>query len=437
LTLLNGKRILQKDNPLFKKIKQHSNPLLRGIGDWAEAILWAGAVAFLLFRPFIVESYKIMSGSMLPELQIGETLLVNKFIYGARTPGAIGLPLTHRFDIVQLPTFKLPAFQRPKLQDIVVFVSPNHDKKDYVKRLIGLPGWTVTFKNRQAFVKSPDAERFRPLSEPYLNEPGAHDEGTHMINNLDPVYVPRQGDTVQLNQCSVRDFFYARKAITQENDFREVNVRFQVSFDGTPRDDYTVDFRLNRERVSLLSLFARYLKPVIEESLIKDGAIRPNRDPFLGSDYTFRLMDNRIVLQRYRNFSGSADQYILETLPLNKIDGNAFEWQSFRAFARYLQILEQDREIEFTPYLTIEGKRVKRYTFKHDCYLMVGDNRDNSSDSRVWGFVSNRYIKGKAWFRFYSPKFIPFPNGKRHRRFGDWWYDVDFSNIHRIGLIHD
>ena len=102
----------------------------------------AGALAiFLLLRAFVVEAYRIPSGSMIPTLLVGDWLFVNKAIYGAH------VPFTHS---------SLPAYREPRRGDVVVFVSPyqadeealgNEATPTLVKRLVGTPGDTLYMRN--------------------------------------------------------------------------------------------------------------------------------------------------------------------------------------------------------------------------------------------------------------------------------------------------
>ena len=106
------------------------------VREYAEAIIIAVILA-LFIRTFIVQAFKIPSGSMLPTLQIGDHLLVNKFIYGVKLPvtGTVLLPL-----------------KSPKRDDIVVFRFPKDRSVDYIKRVVGVAGDTIEVKNKQLYI---------------------------------------------------------------------------------------------------------------------------------------------------------------------------------------------------------------------------------------------------------------------------------------------
>jgi len=106
------------------------------IREYTEAILIALLLA-LFIRTFVVQAFKIPSGSMLNTLQIGDHILVNKFIYGIKNPfnGNTWIPIN-----------------KPKKRDIVVFRYPVNPAQDYIKRVVGVEGDTVEIKDKKLYV---------------------------------------------------------------------------------------------------------------------------------------------------------------------------------------------------------------------------------------------------------------------------------------------
>src|SRR6058998_1254028 len=92
--------------------------------EYAEALAVALLLA-LVIRTFVVQAFKIPSGSMLPTLQIGDHILVNKFIYGP----CLEVPLT------QWSFGQLPGLRKPHPGDVIVFVYPRERDKDFIKRV--------------------------------------------------------------------------------------------------------------------------------------------------------------------------------------------------------------------------------------------------------------------------------------------------------------
>lgn len=115
------------------------------VQEYAEALLIA-LLAALFLRIFVVQAFRIPSGSMKDTLLVGDFLLVNKFIYGVRTPEY--LP----GGSVKIPYMRFPAFRKPQRGDVIVFKFPQDPKVDYIKRCIGLPGDTIAIKDNRVYI---------------------------------------------------------------------------------------------------------------------------------------------------------------------------------------------------------------------------------------------------------------------------------------------
>lgn len=100
-------------------------------------------IVFLL-RGFLVEPFRIPSGSMLPTLLVGDFILVNKFVYGVR------LPVTK---------WKLLAVDDPQRGDVAVFRYPGDPSIDYIKRIVGIPGDTIRYRDKQLYLNGKPVPR--------------------------------------------------------------------------------------------------------------------------------------------------------------------------------------------------------------------------------------------------------------------------------------
>lgn len=141
--------------------------------DWTEALIVAAVLA-LIIRTFVVQAFKIPSGSMEDTLLIGDHLLVNKFIYGTTLPFADGPVLTMR---------------DPQRGDIIVFEFPEDKDKsyfkrrDFIKRVVGLPGDEVEIRQKHVYI---NGEQYR--TEEALFKDGTLTAGPR--DNMAAVFVP-------------------------------------------------------------------------------------------------------------------------------------------------------------------------------------------------------------------------------------------------------
>ena len=115
--------------------------------EYTEAILIALLLA-LLIRTFIVQAFKIPSGSMKKTLLIGDHILVSKFSYGTHIPNEIPFINIKLFDDIVL-------FSKvPERGDIIVFKFPKDETRDFIKRVIGLPGDLLEVKSQKVYINN-------------------------------------------------------------------------------------------------------------------------------------------------------------------------------------------------------------------------------------------------------------------------------------------
>jgi signal peptidase I len=140
------------------------------VREYAEAIILAVILA-LFVRAFVIQAFKIPSGSMIPTLLVGDHILVNKFAYG------IKIPFTDKM------VFR---FWDPQRQDVIVFIYPLDTSKDFIKRVIGLPGETLQVINKKIYINGSAIE-----------DPHAHYSTSEILpgnvyqrDNFGPVTIP-------------------------------------------------------------------------------------------------------------------------------------------------------------------------------------------------------------------------------------------------------
>ena len=159
--------------------------------EWAKSFTIA-IVLFLFVRTFLVEAFKIPSGSMERTLLVGDFLLVNKMVYGAE------VPFTGKH---------LPAIREPQRGDVVVFQWPIDPSKNFVKRLVGVPGDTLMMRDGDLWVNGtlqdekyvlhsdslvdPTADEFNWQKDYLLRTAEAAEVDHPSRNNWGPLVVPK------------------------------------------------------------------------------------------------------------------------------------------------------------------------------------------------------------------------------------------------------
>lgn len=183
---------LRSDRPLSDRYQEERARTARqsrgsiSTGRW----MWEGVkavstaiVLFLLIRTFLVEAFKIPTGSMENTLLVGDFLLVNKAVYGAEIPVA---------------SARLPAFAEPEREDVVVFLPPHDPTKNYVKRIVGLPGDTLEMRDKVLYLNGV------PRPEPYARYVDRFGDPTdarmqwqveHLLPDAEPAYYEPTRDT--------------------------------------------------------------------------------------------------------------------------------------------------------------------------------------------------------------------------------------------------
>jgi signal peptidase I len=165
--------------------------------EWIESIVIAFILAMFI-RTFIVQAFKIPSGSMRPTLIEGDRILVNKFIYGAKIP---------------FTDLRLPGLRKLQRGDIVVFIYPKDTSRDFIKRLVALEKETVQIKHGKIYING------RVLEDPkfaryYYNRGPYGEEGKEVFIPAGSFYV--LGDNSSSSQDSRYWGFVSKKYLLGE-----------------------------------------------------------------------------------------------------------------------------------------------------------------------------------------------------------------------------
>lgn len=290
-------------------------------------------VMALIAIVYVIQAFKIPTGSMENSLLVGDFLLGLKFVYGAPIiPWSIDLGITKR----------LPALTDPKPGDVVIFKYPGRDRKDYIKRCVAGPGQTIEINGMHVIVDG---------KELVLPPHGKYDSDGNLkpgITDFKPLHIPKKGDIIKPGALPLREFLFCKHLIHQEHPRAKITAEHQLYING--------EFA-NSQMVNLYSFYQR-----------------------------------RVISARF-------DQQ-----PLDYDDWTLIEHQ----FDQIRQALG-DADVEFRNVLYMNGKPVTEYKVMFDNYFMMGDNRDNSQDSRFWGYLDRNFVKAKAFILYFSlDKEVPF-----------------------------
>lgn len=374
--------------------------------DWAESIVFA-LVAAVIIRGFVVEFYGIPSSSMEKSLLTGDYLMVSKLAYGPRaTMTPLSFPLVHNvlpltdgkhesyLDWIKLPYHRYPGLRDVQRYDAVVFNYPDGDtmctafksnvsyhelvreygrekvmndpaqfgkirvrpvdkRENFVKRCIGLPGDTLQIVNQRVLIDGVEIEDPNGLQFTYgvMFKQGV----SNPVKVLDDLGVSYEDVENALYEQQMTGTPYFVIPMT-----RQLASTFKSRFD-------VVD-----------------VQPIVYPEGDYGTKIFPNVPGYSWSVDNFGPV--------YIPKKGATVKLTTENLPL---------------YRRVIEVYEGNALEVANGDIFINGVKTDCYTFKMDYYWMMGDNRHNSADSRIWGFVPEDHIVGR-------PVVITFSRDKDH-----------------------
>ena len=334
--------------------KQDQNEKAKSwLKEWADALLFA-AVAALIIRTFFFEAYRIPTPSMEKTLLTGDFLIVSKVNYGPRTPMVLGVPFTN----IYLPGFvmpwtRLPGFEDVERNDIVVFnypidIAPIAAKTNYIKRAVGMPGDTLSIDDKELYVNGAEAQEF----------PG-----------IQQIYQVDVRNRVRLSAAKVKAA--GGRLYRQQNS-------------GSYRIDMT------KEVAETVSQWPEVTD--VQPFVLPDGFNEYDRRGFSFSNgfNNHHHLPATVVPSKGQTITLTPENYHLYENIITRYEKN-----------------DVDRKGD---QFIINGEETNTYTIQQDYYFMMGDNRDNSEDSRFWGFVPQSHIVGKAgiiYFSWDSERWLP------------------------------
>ncbi len=364
--------------------------------EWIDAIVFAVVVTTII-RIFLFEAYTIPTSSMEKSMMVGDYLFVSKVSYGPKIPNTpIAMPFVHNTmpftkstksysELIKWPYKRIAGFGDVERNDIVVFNFPTGDtviigaenpdyyaqmralaayynvslaearqliheraeviarpvdkREHYIKRCVGLPGDTLTYKGGVLYVNGEKAEDPENMQYNYIVKTNGTPLNKMRLKEMGISYDDMSGNAGNVYNLPLTGEMVAKlKNFTNVNSVERV-VLSEPSPDVFPFD--TLNYKWATDNFGPLYIPAK-------------GA-------------TVKLTPQNIAL-----YERIIDVY----------EGNDLQIKNGEIF--------------------INGKPANSYTFNMDYYWMMGDNRHGSADSRFWGFVPEDHVVGKAWIVWFS-----------------------------------
>jgi signal peptidase I len=368
----------------------------------------------LIFIQFVIQAFKIPSASMEDSLLVGDFLLGLKFVYGSP------VPFTHS---------RLPSLTEPKPGDVIIFRypgDPSHPEgkperyrflanlflfgnlywdrrpgpgqnrlvwyapKDFIKRCVAQSGQTLTVSGTRLLVdgvekRLPPKGRYRAGREPDPIRDSLH------------FRLPAPGEILDFDTLSLTQAVWIRSLAVQENPGRRVELELDLVRDSAVDNDYILPY-----------LNGRGSNPNHQAALYYLGVPLSRRE-HAGEEYWHA---EHVPFQRIRQVARTGFIRATDFVPPEfRSRGGKREELNEYYMGNYLELIarnireqgrEAGREYRVRASLVVDGQRATRYTVRKPCYFMMGDNRDNSSDSRYWGLLSRNNVKAKAFIIYFS-----------------------------------
>ncbi len=385
---------------LLKKLR-YNNPYKKSeLREWTEAIVFAVFAASFI-RMFLIEAYVIPTSSMESSLLVGDFLFVSKAHYGIRTPQTVAsIPLLHNrlpldlgesyFNHPSLDYHRFLKIQDIKRNDPVVFNYPEGD--------------SVFIRPERTF-SIHDYRRFGVFNNP-ANRSLLKDMVVRPMDKMD-FYIKRcvaiAGDSIKI----INKQLYVNGQMAQNPPNMQYQYTVKAKGGGSVNtaklDELDIniadtDYKNNQYNLNVKQV--EQLKALGAE--ITEGERQESFPTYFFPHDTLR-------------FKWTADNF--GTLYIPKAGATIqLTPENMSIYRRTISVYENNKLEEKGGKIYINGEESTSYTFKLNYYWLMGDNRHNSEDARVWGFVPETHVVGKPLFIWFSTKNASIANGIRWRR---------------------
>ena len=406
------------------------------------------ALALIVIQ-YVIQAFQIPSGSMEDTLHTGDFLLGLKFTYGSPIP---------------FSNQKFPGYAYPAKGDVVIFRYPGEPEypdgnpqrythlfnalmfgnfywdhepkagqphlihyadgpKDYIKRCVAVSGDTVAVHKGRLFVNGKMQDTL-----PGRGKYTASARTFSPRDERDEFVVPSVGDTFTVESMPLEKLWWLRSLVAQENPDETVELDISLWKDSVEINNYDFEeFKIpveNDRGLALNELFRRN-RMVLQQRLTQGDTVSgvmsfayfrelsrmtylPMIDPNIQGGFTRPVSYMAFEGSLLRDLEGNvallnqAEEDNAGTVELVDVDAPQDGAKTVEGVAGDTLDAPAKAKFEIRRKLLVGGKPVESYVVKTPQFFMMGDNRDNSADSRYWGFVSLRNIRAKAFVIYFS-----------------------------------
>ncbi len=315
-------------------------------------MVFSALLMAMLTNTFVLGAYRIPTPSMEKNLMVGDFLIVSKLHFGPRTPMSVGIPFTEIHIDAELPWFRLPGFTSVERGDVIVFNYPPEEgvisrRTHYVKRAMGIPGDVLEIRNKKIVVNGEVVEDIEGIQKEFA------------IYKTDP--------QVMLPARKMRDLGI------------DMSLVRQASIDGSIVRALSMTEEQAREMESW-----SYVEKVV---------------PYVETESERARSYSRVYPPGKKY---GRDDYGPLKIPAegSRVELNDENWSTYKELINRHE-RKSAKRIGLNEF-EIDGKKTTSYSFEQDYYFVIGDNRDNSEDSRYWGLVPEVHIEGKPFVTYFS-----------------------------------